>query len=85
MKYTKVWTSTDPTIVVTAATLSHSFITDRNFPDKTANLVNEAASRIRMKTESASRPVESGVSRCSGKSDSTLSINCGPVSGLKKA
>jgi len=42
---------TDPAIVA-AATLSHRYITDRNLPDKAIDLVDEAASRIRMERES---------------------------------
>ena len=42
---------TDPAIVA-AATLSHSYITDRNLPDKAIDLIDEAASRIRMEIDS---------------------------------
>jgi len=42
---------TDPAIV-SAATLSHRYITDRNLPDKAIDLVDEAASRIRMEIDS---------------------------------
>ncbi len=42
---------TDPAIVA-AATLSHRYITDRNLPDKAIDLVDEAASRIRMEIDS---------------------------------
>jgi ATP-dependent Clp protease ATP-binding subunit ClpB len=42
---------TDPAIV-SAATLSHRYITDRNLPDKAIDLVDEAASRIRMEMDS---------------------------------
>ena len=42
---------TDPAIV-TAATLSHRYITDRNLPDKAIDLVDEAASQIRMEMDS---------------------------------
>jgi ATP-dependent Clp protease ATP-binding subunit ClpB len=42
---------TDPAIVA-AATLSHRYITDRNLPDKAIDLVDEAASRIRMEMDS---------------------------------
>ena len=41
----------DPAIVV-AATLSHRYITDRNLPDKAIDLIDEAASRIRMEIDS---------------------------------
>jgi ATP-dependent Clp protease ATP-binding subunit ClpB len=44
-------TITDPAIVA-AATLSHRYITDRNLPDKAIDLVDEAASRIRMEIDS---------------------------------
>jgi ATP-dependent Clp protease ATP-binding subunit ClpB len=42
---------TDPAIVA-AATLSHRYITDRQLPDKAIDLVDEAASRIRMEIDS---------------------------------
>ena len=42
---------TDPAIVA-AATLSHRYITDRRLPDKAIDLVDEAASRIRMEMDS---------------------------------
>lgn len=42
---------TDPAIVA-AATLSHRYITDRHLPDKAIDLVDEAASRIRMELDS---------------------------------
>src|SRR5690554_6888363 len=44
-------TITDPALVA-AATLSHRYITDRNLPDKAIDLVDEAASRIRMEIDS---------------------------------
>ncbi|MDH5358676.1 MAG: ATP-dependent chaperone ClpB [Gammaproteobacteria bacterium] len=42
---------TDPAIVA-AATLSHRYITDRMLPDKAIDLIDEAASRIRMEIDS---------------------------------
>lgn len=42
---------TDPALVA-AATLSHRYITDRNLPDKAIDLMDEAASRIRMEIDS---------------------------------
>ncbi len=42
---------TDPAIVA-AATLSHRYISDRNLPDKAIDLVDEAASHIRMEMDS---------------------------------
>jgi len=42
---------TDPAIVG-AATLSHRYITDRQLPDKAIDLIDEAASRIRMEIDS---------------------------------
>ena len=42
---------TDPAIVA-AARLSHRYITDRQLPDKAIDLVDEAASRIRMEIDS---------------------------------
>jgi ATP-dependent Clp protease ATP-binding subunit ClpB len=42
---------TDPAIIA-AATLSHRYITDRQLPDKAIDLIDEAASRIRMEIDS---------------------------------
>ncbi len=42
---------TDPAIVA-SATLSHRYITDRQLPDKAIDLIDEAASRIRMEIDS---------------------------------
>ena len=42
---------TDPA-VVSAATLSNRYITDRNLPDKAIDLIDEAASRIRIEIDS---------------------------------
>ncbi|MGH1543164.1 MAG: ATP-dependent chaperone ClpB [Arenicella sp.] len=42
---------TDPAIVA-ATTMSHRYITDRNLPDKAIDLIDEAASRIRMEIDS---------------------------------
>ena len=46
---------TDPAIVA-AATLSHRYISDRQLPDKAIDLIDEAASRIRMEMDS--KPAE---------------------------
>ena len=45
---------TDPAIVA-AATLSHRYITNRQLPDKAIDLIDEAASRIRMEIDSSPR------------------------------
>jgi ATP-dependent Clp protease ATP-binding subunit ClpB len=42
---------TDPAIVI-SATLSHRYISDRQLPDKAIDLIDEAASRIRMEIDS---------------------------------
>ena len=42
---------TDPAII-SAATLSHRYISDRQLPDKAIDLIDEAASRIRMEIDS---------------------------------
>jgi ATP-dependent Clp protease ATP-binding subunit ClpB len=49
---------TDPAIVA-AATLSHRYITDRNLPDKAIDLMDEAASRIRMEIDSKPEKLDS--------------------------
>ncbi|AJC50379.1 ATP-dependent chaperone ClpB [Coxiella endosymbiont of Amblyomma americanum] len=46
---------TDPAIIA-AATLSQRYITDRNLPDKAIDLIDEAASQIRIEIDS--KPVE---------------------------
>lgn len=48
---------TDPAIVA-AATLSQRYITDRNLPDKAIDLIDEAASRIRMAIDSKPEPLD---------------------------
>ncbi|MGW8310775.1 MAG: ATP-dependent chaperone ClpB, partial [Thiogranum sp.] len=48
---------TDPAIVA-AATLSHRYISDRQLPDKAIDLVDEAASRIRMEIDSKPEPLD---------------------------
>ena len=45
------------TALVAAATLSHRYITDRFLPDKAVDLMDEAASRLRMELDSM--PTES--------------------------
>ncbi|MDO6460352.1 ATP-dependent chaperone ClpB [Granulosicoccaceae sp. 1_MG-2023] len=49
---------TDPAIVA-AATLSHRYITDRQLPDKAIDLVDEAASLIRMEIDSKPEEMDS--------------------------
>ncbi len=44
--------------LVSAATLSHRYITDRFLPDKAIDLVDEAASRIRMEMESKPEEID---------------------------
>jgi ATP-dependent Clp protease ATP-binding subunit ClpB len=41
--------------LVSAATLSHRYISDRFLPDKAIDLMDEAASRMRMEVESSPR------------------------------
>lgn len=48
---------TDPALVA-ATTLSHRYITDRQLPDKAIDLVDEAASRIRMEIDSKPEAVD---------------------------
>lgn len=48
---------TDPAIVA-SATLSHRYITDRNLPDKAIDLIDEAASNIRMEIDSMPEEME---------------------------
>jgi ATP-dependent Clp protease ATP-binding subunit ClpB len=45
--------------LVSAATLSHRYITDRFLPDKAIDLMDEAASRLRMEVESKPEEIES--------------------------
>ena len=48
---------TDPAIVA-AAQLSHRYITNRNLPDKAIDLIDEAASRIRIEIDSKPDPLD---------------------------
>ena len=48
-------TITDPAIVA-ASTLSHRYVTDRQLPDKAIDLIDEAASQIRVEVDS--KPIE---------------------------
>jgi ATP-dependent Clp protease ATP-binding subunit ClpB len=48
---------TDPAIVA-AATLSHRYISDRQLPDKAIDLIDEAASSIRMQMDSKPEPLD---------------------------
>ncbi|MEN0679017.1 ATP-dependent chaperone ClpB [Plesiomonas shigelloides] len=48
---------TDPAIVA-AATLSHRYIADRQLPDKAIDLIDEAASSIRMQIDSKPEPLD---------------------------
>ena len=44
--------------IVAAATLSHRYITDRFLPDKAIDLVDEAASRLKMEIDSLPGPID---------------------------
>ena len=44
--------------IIAAATLSQRYITDRNLPDKAIDLVDEAASRIRLEMDSRPEPID---------------------------
>ena len=48
----------DNPAIVAAATLSNRYITDRQLPDKAIDLMDEAASRIRMEVESKPEEIE---------------------------
>ncbi|HAS03844.1 MAG TPA: ATP-dependent chaperone ClpB [Pasteurella multocida] len=48
---------TDPAIVA-AATLSHRYVSDRQLPDKAIDLIDEAASSIRMDIDSKPQPLD---------------------------
>ena len=50
-------TITDPAIVA-AVTLSHRYISDRKLPDKAIDLIDEAASRIRMEMDSKPEKID---------------------------
>ncbi|GAA4885739.1 ATP-dependent chaperone ClpB [Ferrimonas pelagia] len=49
---------TDPAIVA-AATLSHRYVSDRKLPDKAIDLIDEAASSIRLEIDSKPEPLDS--------------------------
>ena len=44
--------------IIAAATLSHRYISDRQLPDKAIDLIDEAASRLRMEIESLPQPID---------------------------
>jgi len=44
--------------IMAAATLSHRYISDRKLPDKAIDLIDEAASRLRMEIESLPQPID---------------------------
>jgi ATP-dependent Clp protease ATP-binding subunit ClpB len=44
--------------LVAAATLSHRYITDRFLPDKAIDLMDEAASRLRMEVDSKPEEID---------------------------
>ena len=46
------------TALVSAATLSNRYITERFLPDKAIDLVDEAASRLRMEVDSKPEPLD---------------------------
>ncbi|MDP8163338.1 ATP-dependent chaperone ClpB [Pasteurella skyensis] len=48
---------TDPAIVA-AATLSHRYVSDRQLPDKAIDLIDEAASSVRMEIDSKPEPLD---------------------------
>lgn len=48
---------TDPALIA-AVTLSHRYITDRQLPDKAIDLIDEAASRVRMEIDSKPDPLD---------------------------
>ncbi|MDP6933315.1 MAG: ATP-dependent chaperone ClpB [Myxococcota bacterium] len=45
--------------ILAAATLSNRYISDRKLPDKAIDLIDEAASRLRMEIESLPQPIDS--------------------------
>jgi ATP-dependent Clp protease ATP-binding subunit ClpB len=44
--------------IIAAATLSHRYISDRKLPDKAIDLIDEAASRLRMEIETLPQPID---------------------------
>lgn len=44
--------------IIAAATLSHRYIADRKLPDKAIDLIDEAASRLRMEIETLPQPID---------------------------
>ncbi|MDP3294227.1 MAG: ATP-dependent chaperone ClpB, partial [Nevskia sp.] len=44
--------------LIAAAKLSHRYITDRNLPDKAIDLIDEAASRVRIESDSKPEPLD---------------------------
>jgi ATP-dependent Clp protease ATP-binding subunit ClpB len=46
------------TAIIAAATMSNRYISDRQLPDKAIDLIDEAASRLRMEIESLPQPID---------------------------
>ena len=44
--------------IIAAATLSHRYVSDRKLPDKAIDLIDEAASRLRMEIETLPQPID---------------------------
>ena len=61
--------------IIAAATLSHRYISDRKLPDKAIDLIDEAASRLRMEIESLPLPIDSLQRRISAMKVELAALN----------
>ncbi|MEC7241825.1 MAG: ATP-dependent chaperone ClpB [Myxococcota bacterium] len=61
--------------IVAAATLSHRYISDRKLPDKAIDLIDEAASRLRMEIESLPLPIDTLQRRISAMKVELAALN----------
>ena len=61
--------------IIAAATLSHRYISDRKLPDKAIDLIDEAASRLRMEIESLPLPIDTLQRRISAMKVELAALN----------
>ena len=69
--------------LVAAATLSHRYITDRFLPDKAIDLVDEAASRLRMQVDSKPEELDAHRPRAHADEDRARGLEEGDRRGLQ--
>ena len=75
---------TDPALVA-AATLSHRYISDRQLPDKAIDLMDEAASRIRMEIDSKPEALDRLERKADPAEDPARGVEEGDRRGFQEA